>query len=77
MAGGDLDTSGTFTNDGGLTLSGADLDVTGAFTNTNQVILDDGRTLSAASVANSGFIGLGAGTPGSITAFITATGGGP
>ena len=70
VAGGDLDTSGTFTNDGGLTLSGADLDVTGAFTNTNQVILDDGRTLSAASVANSGFIGLGAGTPGSITATV-------
>ena len=70
IAGGDLDTSGTFTNDGGLTLSGADLDVTGAFTNTDQVILDDGRTLSAASVANSGFIGLGAGA-------ISATIGGP
>jgi len=73
VAGGDLDTSGTFTNDGGLTLSGADLDVTGAFTNTDQVILDDGRVLTAASVANNGgFIGLGAGSPGAISATIGA-----
>ena len=73
IAGGDLDTSGTFTNDGGLTLSGADLDVTGAFSNTDQVILDDGRVLTAASVANNGgFIGLGAGSPGAISATIGA-----
>jgi hypothetical protein len=70
VAGGDLSTSGTFTNDGDLTLSGADLTVGGAFTNTDTVTIDDGRAFTAASVANSGFIGLGAGTPGAITATV-------
>ena len=77
VAGGDLDTSGAFNNNGDLTLTGADLTVGGVFTNTDRVIIDDNRELTAASLANSGVIGLGAGTPGSITAFITATGGGP
>ena len=63
--------TGNFANNHRLNVSGGNLTTTGSFTNTGDLAIDDGRTVSfAGGLNNSGRVGLGAGSPGSIVATV-------